>query len=57
MKSQVCKGVRLTLSIAASLALSCTAMLSSACNTTEGIGEDISATGDAIDRAAEDAKD
>lgn len=27
------------------------------CNTTEGVGEDIEATGDAIDDAAEDAND
>ena len=27
------------------------------CNTTEGIGEDISAAGDAIDAAADDAND
>jgi predicted small secreted protein len=29
----------------------------SACNTTEGIGEDIEAAGDAIDDAADDAND
>jgi entericidin B len=28
----------------------------SACNTTEGVGEDIEAAGDAIDDAAEDAQ-
>lgn len=28
-----------------------------ACNTTEGVGEDIRAAGDAIDDAAEDAND
>ncbi len=28
-----------------------------ACNTTEGVGEDIEAAGDAIDDAAEDAND
>ncbi|MEZ6242072.1 MAG: entericidin A/B family lipoprotein [Phycisphaerales bacterium] len=28
-----------------------------ACNTTEGVGEDIRAAGDAIDHAAEDAND
>jgi predicted small secreted protein len=27
------------------------------CNTTEGVGEDISATGDAIDETAEDARE
>jgi entericidin B len=27
-----------------------------ACNTVEGVGEDISSTGNAIDRAAEDAR-
>lgn len=29
----------------------------SACNTTEGVGEDIEAAGDAIDNAADDAND
>lgn len=29
----------------------------SACNTTEGVGEDIEASGEAIDDAAEDAND
>ena len=29
----------------------------SACNTTEGVGEDIRSAGDAIDDAAEDAND
>jgi predicted small secreted protein len=29
----------------------------SGCNTIEGVGEDIEATGDAIDDAAEDAQD
>ncbi|MEX1108313.1 MAG: entericidin A/B family lipoprotein [Dongiaceae bacterium] len=29
----------------------------SACNTTEGVGEDIEAAGDAIDDAAEDAQE
>lgn len=33
-----------------------TVPLLSACNTTEGIGEDIEATGAAIDQAAEDAQ-
>lgn len=33
------------------------AALLTACNTTEGLGEDIEAAGDAIDDAAEDAND
>ncbi len=33
------------------------AALLTACNTTEGVGEDIEAAGDAIDDAAEDAND
>lgn len=32
-------------------------VLVSACNTTEGVGEDIEAGGDAIEDAAEDAND
>jgi predicted small secreted protein len=31
--------------------------LLTACNTTEGVGEDVEAAGDAIDDAAEDAND
>ena len=33
------------------------AAVMTACNTTEGVGEDIEAAGDAIDDAAEDAND
>lgn len=43
----------LTLCATAGLALSAFAL--TACNTTEGVGEDIEAAGDAIDDAAEDA--
>jgi len=32
-------------------------MALTACNTTEGVGEDVEAAGDAIDDAAEDAND
>lgn len=42
----------LTLLFASSAAFSLTA-----CNTTEGVGEDIEAAGDAIDDAADDAND
>ncbi|MEE2878441.1 MAG: entericidin A/B family lipoprotein [Pseudomonadota bacterium] len=31
------------------------ALMAAACNTVEGAGEDVEATGEAIDRAAEDA--
>lgn len=46
----------LTLFAFVSLALTTAAVLN-ACNTTEGIGEDIEATGDAISDTARDAKD
>ena len=46
-----------TLTALATLALLAGATpLLSACNTTEGVGEDIEATGAAIDEAAEDAQ-
>lgn len=35
--------------------LSLMAMLAAACNTVEGVGEDVEATGGAIDEAAEDS--
>jgi predicted small secreted protein len=56
-KSESSDVLRLAIGIAASMALSCSALVAAGCNTTEGIGEDISATGDAIDNAAEDAND
>lgn len=43
----------LTALIIASLATATVTL--SACNTTEGVGEDVEAAGDAIDDAAEDA--
>ena len=49
--------LRLVLGVAASIALACAALTGAGCNTTEGVGEDISAAGDAIDEAAENAKD
>ena len=33
------------------------ALTTAACNTVRGVGEDVSATGDAVADAAEDAKD
>jgi predicted small secreted protein len=39
------------------LALILMALTASACNTTRGFGEDVEATGDAIEDAAEDAQD
>lgn len=47
---------RLVAAVIASAALGATFALS-ACNTTEGVGEDISAAGDALDDAAEDSND
>jgi predicted small secreted protein len=41
---------------AALLALSCLALLLAACNTIEGAGKDVKATGSAVERAAEKAK-
>ena len=34
-----------------------TAIVLAGCNTTRGVGEDVEATGEAIEEAAEDAKD
>ncbi|HZW11057.1 MAG TPA: entericidin EcnA/B family protein [Phycisphaerales bacterium] len=45
----------LTALIIASLATATVTL--SACNTTEGVGEDVAAAGDALDDAAEDAND
>jgi predicted small secreted protein len=45
------------LRVIAALALLFSVGTLSACNTMEGAGEDISAGGDALDDAAEDAKD
>lgn len=42
---------------AAIAALALSALPLAGCNTTEGIGRDIEATGDAIEDAASDAKD
>ncbi|MEM5517074.1 entericidin A/B family lipoprotein [Henriciella sp. AS95] len=35
--------------------LSLMALFAAACNTVEGVGEDVEATGSAVDQAAEDA--
>ena len=48
--------IRFALGVAASIAIACAALAVAGCNTTEGVGEDISAAGDAIDEAAENAK-
>ncbi|MDX2177107.1 MAG: entericidin A/B family lipoprotein [Candidatus Sumerlaeia bacterium] len=39
------------------LLMALTALAASACNTTRGVGQDIEATGDAIEDAAEDSMD
>ena len=39
------------------LALVLVALATSACNTTRGVGQDVEATGDAIEDTAEDAMD
>ena len=43
--------------LAAALLATATPLTLVGCNTTEGVGEDLSAAGDAIDDAAEDAND
>lgn len=48
-KSEPNDVLRLALGIAASLALSCSALVAAGCNTTEGVGEDTSAIDDAND--------
>ena len=57
MNNETRNAARIALGVAASLALTCAALVTAGCNTTEGVGEDISAAGNAIDKAAEDAKD
>lgn len=38
------------------LAMVCAGLAVAACNTVEGVGEDVSSAGRAVDEAAEDAK-
>jgi predicted small secreted protein len=38
-------------------ALLCMGLVASACNTTRGVGQDVEATGEAIEETAEDAMD
>jgi predicted small secreted protein len=48
---------RSALAFAAGVTIAAAVIAGSGCNTTEGVGEDIEAAGDAIDDAAEDAND
>jgi predicted small secreted protein len=42
--------------LVAMLSLVALAMLTAACNTVEGVGKDVKATGDAIEKAAQKSK-